>query len=87
MTDQIIDPSLSCRSYLDKHRYLASQQSGFRSLNSVVTCLLKGTNEWYTDLMKAFDMIDHQILLNKMQLYGITGPARKWLSSYLDNRK
>ena len=85
--------------YLDKHRHLALQQSGFRSLHSVVTCFLKGANEWYTDmdkgmhpamifiyLKKAFDSVDHKILLNKMQLYGITGPAHKWPSSYLDNR-
>ena len=86
--------------YLDKHKYLVSHQSGFRSLHSVVTCLLKGTNDWYIDidngrytamifidLKKAFDTVDHQILLDKMQFYGITGRAHKWFSSYLDNRK
>lgn len=86
--------------YLDKHKYLASHQSGFRSLHSVVTCLLKGTSDWYIDidsgkytamifidLKKAFDTVDHQILLDKMQFYGITGLAHKWFSSYLDNRK
>ena len=35
---------------LDKHKYLVSHQSGFRSLHSVVTCLLKGTSDWYIDL-------------------------------------
>ena len=30
---------------------------------------------------------DHQILLDEMQFYGITGRAHKWFSSYLDNRK
>ena len=77
-----------------------SQQSGFRSLSSVVTCLLKGTSDWYIninygrytamifiDLKKAFDTVDHQILLDKMQFYGITGHAHKWFSSYLDSRK
>ena len=86
--------------YLDKHKYLASHQSGFRSLHSVVTCLLKGTSDWFfdidrgkytvmifIDLKKAFDTVDHQILLDKMQFYGITGLANKWFSSYLDNRK
>ena len=86
--------------YLDKHKYLVSHQSGFRSLHSVVTCLLKGTNDWYIDidngrytamifidLKKAFDTVDHQILLDKMQFYGITGRAHKWFSSYLDYRK
>ena len=86
--------------YLDKHKYLVSHQSGFRSLHSVVTCLLKGTSDWYididnrkytamifTDLKKEFDTVDHQILLDKMQFYGITGRSRKCFSSYLDNRK
>ena len=39
------------------------------------------------DLKTAFDTVDHQILLDKMQFYGITGRAHKWFSSYLDNRK
>ena len=86
--------------YLDKHKYLASLQSGFRSLHLVVTCLLKGTSEWFIDidrgkytamifidLKKAFDTVDHQILLDKMQFYGIAELAHKWFSSYLDNRK
>ena len=36
--------------YLDKHKYLVSHQSRFRSLHSVVTCLLKGTNDWYINI-------------------------------------
>ena len=36
--------------YLDKHKYLASNQSGFCSLHSVVTCLLKGTSDWFFDI-------------------------------------
>ena len=76
-----------------------SHQSGFRSLHSVVTCLLKGTSGWYIDigngrytamifidLKKAFDTVDHQILLDKMEFYGITGNAHKWFSYYFDNR-
>lgn len=39
----------------------------------------------FTDLKKVFDTVDHQILLNKMQLYDITRHKRP--SSYLDNRK
>ena len=85
--------------YLNKHKYLVSHQSGFHSLHSVVTCLLKGTSGWYIDidngrytamifidLKKAFDTVDHQILLDKMQFYGITGHAHKWFSSYINNR-
>ena len=59
--------------YLDKNRLLFSKQSGFRSLHSVVTCLLNCTNDWYInmekgqytamvfiDLKKAFDTVDHE---------------------------
>ena len=41
----------------------------------------------FIDLKKAFDTVDHQILLDKIQFYEITGHAHKWFSSYLDNRK
>ena len=37
-------------------------------------------------LCKAFDTVDHQILLNKMYKYGIRGIAFKWMESYLSNR-
>ena len=77
-----------------------SHQSGFRSLNSITTCLLKETSDWYIDmdngrytaiiiidLKKAFHTVDHQIFLDTMLFYGITGLAHKWFSSYLDNQK
>lgn len=39
------------------------------------------------DLSEAFDTINHEILLNKIDCYEIRGTERNWLSSYLPNRQ
>lgn len=41
----------------------------------------------FVDFKKAFDTIDHTILLKKLSKYGIRGVAHKRVTSYLDNRK
>ena len=74
-------------------------QSGFRSLHSTLTALLEATNAWsvnidngllngvvFIDLTKAFDTIDHEIILRKMSYLGVDQAAIKWFSLYLSGR-
>ena len=41
----------------------------------------------FFDLQKAFDTVDHEILLYKLYNYGVRGTVYSWFSEYLSNRK
>ena len=85
--------------FLEENNLFNASQHGFRQGRSCLSQLLKhydtilsylerGINidTIYLDFSKAFDKVDHTILLNKLKKLGITGKLANWIKSFLTNR-
>ena len=86
--------------FLENNHILFDYQFGFPKLHSTTLALIELTDNIrkvldegnyaisvYVDLTKTFDTVDHEMLLDKMDRYGIRGHANDFFKSYLKNRK
>jgi len=85
---------------LNKFNILAEEQFGFRNDSSTNKAIYKLITEtllalnnrimiggMFFDLEKAFDCLNYDILISKLQFYGVTSKAKLWLESYFKNRR
>ena len=85
---------------IEKNNILSDPQYSFRNNRSTSLALMdlieqitdnldnkKTTIGIFIDLKKAFDTVNHELLLEKLKFYGVRGIANRWLQNYLEDRK
>ena len=86
--------------FLEKTGQLYNSQYGFRTehscenaISELIAEVIKGKQEglytvlMFLDLSKTFDTLEHEVLLKKLEKYGIRGIPNMWFRDYLSNRK
>ena len=92
--------TMTTQSYLENNNYFSNSQNGFRAGKSTASALStllddiiidlnasKTSVVTFLDFKKAFDTIDHQILMRKLKLAGMGAKLLRLLGNYLSNRK
>jgi len=87
-------------SFFNKFNLFYADQFGFQSKKSTTDAIIRFTDDCYDilnekkslisiylDFSKAFDTIDHDLLCNKLESYGIRGSVNRWFRSYLTSRQ
>ena len=91
--------SLLSNKFLESKNLKYDLQFGFRQKHSTSQALIHLTDktreqldkgnfgcETFVDFQKAFDRVDYNILIQKLNYFGVRGTATNWFSSYLENR-
>ena len=86
--------------YSNKYSLLHKSQSGFRKHNSCNTALISMVDKWlssidkgkvvgaiFHDIKKAFDIVNHDLLIKKLDMYKFDTVTLNWMNSYLSGRK